>query len=83
MLTSWAPHSLLLPCKEGTGRSTYFCPCPLSRAEFLDNGSFRFGHRTWKNLKTNRPILFLQKMMFSRDVIMKEKHTSNAAQKLK
>ena len=29
MLTSWAPHSLLFPCKEGAGRSTYLCPCPL------------------------------------------------------
>ena len=30
MLTSLAPHSLLFPCKEGAGRSTYLCPCPLS-----------------------------------------------------
>ena len=29
MLTSWAPHSLLFPCKKGAGRSTYLCPCPL------------------------------------------------------
>ena len=29
MLTSGAPHSLLFPCKEGAGRSTYLCPCPL------------------------------------------------------
>ena len=28
MLTSWAPHSLLFPCKEGAGKSTYLCPCP-------------------------------------------------------
>ena len=30
MLTSWAPHSLLFPCKEGAERSTYLCPCPLN-----------------------------------------------------
>ena len=29
MLTSWAPHSLIFPCKEGAGRSTYLFPCPL------------------------------------------------------
>ena len=29
MLTSWAPHSLSFPSKEGAGRSTYSCPCPL------------------------------------------------------
>ena len=30
MLPSWAPHFLLFPCKEGAGRATYLCPCPLS-----------------------------------------------------
>ena len=30
MLTSGAPHSQLFPRKEGAGRSTYLCPCPLN-----------------------------------------------------
>ena len=29
MLTTGAPHSLLFLCKEGAGRATYLCPCPL------------------------------------------------------
>ena len=36
MLTSGAPHSLLFPCKEGAGRSTYLCPCPLSPYLYTD-----------------------------------------------
>ena len=38
MLTSRAPHSLIFPCKEGAGRSTYLCPCPL----YLVNRFFNF-----------------------------------------
>ena len=39
MLTSLAPHSLLLPCKEVAGRSTYLCPCPLpSSLDFKPRG---------------------------------------------
>ena len=48
MLTSWAPHSLLFPCKEGAGRSTYLCSCPL----------FVLNFSTWINQSTHsRPSL--------------------------
>ena len=55
MLTSWAPHSLLFPCKEGAGRSTYLCSCPL----------FVLNFSTWINQSTHsRPTFIIKYMDF-------------------
>ena len=75
MLTSWTPHSLLFPCKEGAGRSTYLCPCPLYncyiRMKLIVMIPFfeHIDHTIWRTDRSiQRPITGLKRLSLQNSI---------------